>query len=804
MSFRNRLALLVTGLVAIAVLTTAGVLSWNTRQAVLDEVKAHGILLTHVLSRTAALSRDVPDEVESVIGEQMIAQALLTAHFIEAAKKAGMPREAIIERLRGVVADSTIDEFWITDETGRVTLSNLDAAFAFSPDPKVQPQASAFWPLLTGKKTSVVQKARKREIDDRPFKYVGVNGIDKSRIVQVGYDARRLVELSDKIGLKRMVSALLSGHDINAIWVLDANSNTIAHAPVLGADVNDHPNIKEMAAVGQILRTGETISYLTEDFLTVVAPIADGKGHPVGGTVLRLSTRHLWNMLENEILIALGVAGLVIVAGFSLSALLARHVTEPVKLISAAAANIENYSFDEKSLKSVLDRRDELGELARTFRGMAHEVIAREEALDSQVAMRTAELEKKNRELEDSRKRLAGELETAQAMQQAILPTDFPEHEGYSGFAFMVPAREMGGDFYDFFSLEDGRIGVVIADVSGKGVPAAFFMSVGRTIMRSVARRGLPPGECLAEANRRLCAANPMELFITVFYGILDPATGTFRYASGGHNPPILVEADGEATFLAGTDGIALGVMDDMPYDDAVLTMTPGGTLYLYTDGVTEAQDPSGNEFGEDRLVACLKDAHLLSPQALAVKVLDMTDKFAAGAPQADDVTCLVLRFDGKTDGNETASGSRRLDICLRNDLADIRSLASQVERFGATHGVPSGAIFNLNLALDELLTNTVSYGYDDDGIHAILVTLTLEDNTLTAEIEDDGRPFDPLSDAPEPDLDSDIEDRSIGGLGTYFVKAFMDDVSYFRDGNKNRIILTKSLAATDTEEEAS
>jgi len=804
MSFRNRLALLVTGLVAVAVLTTAGVLAWNTRRAVLDEVEAHGILLTQVLSRTAALSRDIPGEVESVIGEQMIAQALLTAHFVDAAETAGMSREAIIERLRDVVADSTIDEFWITDETGRVMLSSDGAAFTFSPDPKVQPQASAFWPLLTGEKSAVVQKARKREIDNRHFKYTGVGGIDKPRIVQVGYDARRLVELSDKIGLRRMVSALLSGHDINAIWVLDANSNTIAHAPVLGVDVNRHPNAKEMTAVGQILRTGETISYLTEDFLTVVAPIADGKGHPVGGTVLRLSTQHLWDMLENEILIALGVAGLVIVAGFSLSALLARRVTEPVKLIAVAAADIENCSFDEGRLKSVLDRSDELGDLARTFRGMAHEVIAREEALDSQVATRTAELEKKNHELEESRKRLAEELETAQAMQQAILPKDFPEDEGYSCFAIMVPAREMGGDFYDFFFLEDGRIGVVIADVSGKGVPAAFFMSVGRTIIRSIARRGLPPGECLAEANRRLCAANPMELFITVFYGILDPATGTFRYASGGHNPPILVDADGEVTFLAGTGGIALGVMDDMPYDNATLAMTPGGTLFLYTDGVTEAQDPAGKEFGEDRLAACLKGTHLLSPQALAVKVLDMTDKFAAGAPQADDVTCLALRFDGETGGDEKTAGSRRLDICLRNDLADIGPLASQVERFGEAHGIPSGAVFNLNLALDELITNTVSYGYEDDAVHAILVSLTLEDDKLTAEIEDDGRPFDPLSEAPEPDLDADLDDRSVGGLGTHIVKTFMDDVSYSRDGNKNRIILTKSLAATETEEENS
>ena len=800
MSFRGRLIALVTGLVAVAVITTAGVLAWNTRQAMLEDARADGTLLAHVLSRSAALARSVPAEVETVIGQQMIAQALLTAHFVDAAERAGLSRDDIIARMRDVVAGSTIDEFWVSDKEGRVYLRNLDVEFTFSPDPKVQPQASAFWGLLTGEKSSVVQKARRREIDNRHFKYTGVGGIDGPRIVQVGFDAQLLRDLSEKIGPKRMVSELLSGRDINAIWVLDKTSQTIAHASVLGSDVNPKPSTDELAAVRSILVSGETLSFLTEDALTVVAPVRGSDGNHVGGTIVRLPTDHLQEVLGTQIMVALVVAGIVIAFGFVMSSLLARHITEPVHQIALAAVSIENRTFEAASLGSVTERRDELGNLARTFSNMAHEVLTREEYLDTQVAERTAELEEKNRELEAARRRIDDELDIAQTMQQSILPTVFPDHEGYSGFANMAPARELGGDFYDFFRLDGHRIGVVIADVSGKGVPAAFFMAVARTTVRSVARRGLPPGDCLAEANTRLCAANPLELFVTVFYGILNAATGEFQYASGGHNPPLLVRADGEVEFLAGTDGMALGVMEDMPYDSKTVTFAMDDTLFLYTDGVTEAFDPQGVEFGEERLVACLQNTQFHSAQAKAVKVLDLVDKFAAGQPQADDITCLVLCYDGA--GELASAEPARLEITLRNDLAEIPNLAARIESFGAANGLTDAVVFNLNLALDELITNTVSYGYDDDEAHVIKVALALDGDVVTAEIKDDSRPFDPFTDAPAPDLEANIEDRHIGGLGTHFVKTFMDSVAYDRDGRYNRIVLTKALPPADTEEE--
>ncbi len=176
-----------------------------------------------------------------------------------------------------------------------------------------------------------------------------------------------------------------------------------------------------------------------------------------------------------------------------------------------------------------------------------------------------------------------------------MLPEALPVNPAYSGKASMVPAREMGGDFYDFFPLDERRLGLVIADVSGKGVPAAFFMAISRTVLQQSALDGGSAGACLARANAPLCARNPMELFVTAFYGILDVETGDLSYANGGHNPPLMVRhADGTVAELPRTGGMALGVMTGMAYAEAAVRLTPGDTLFLYTDGISEAMDGEG------------------------------------------------------------------------------------------------------------------------------------------------------------------------------------------------------------------
>ncbi len=354
---------------------------------------------------------------------------------------------------------------------------------------------------------------------------------------------------------------------------------------------------------------------------------------------------------------ALFGVSLVAVLVLVVSAGAGRALVRPISRLANAADRIErgeikadNGPFDPRqlALAPVARRRDELGELARVFESMAGEVYRRQEELEVLVGERTQELADKHAQLEAVHRRVAEELRVAKALQQAILPTRFPDSASYDLFAVMTPAREMGGDFYDFFPLAGGRMGVVVADVSGKGIPAAFFMAVARTEMQNAAQTYSRPGETLKAVNELLCRQNPLELFVTVFYAVFDPQSGHFTYACGGHNPPVRVDSVGRSEFLPGTGGVALGVMEGLDYDEADITLNSGERIVLYTDGITEAFSALDEAFGEERLLAaCATDAGRSSRETTE-GIIAAVEAFCIGAEPSDDVTCLVLHYSGE------------------------------------------------------------------------------------------------------------------------------------------------------------
>jgi sigma-B regulation protein RsbU (phosphoserine phosphatase) len=267
-------------------------------------------------------------------------------------------------------------------------------------------------------------------------------------------------------------------------------------------------------------------------------------------------------------------------------------------------------------------------------------------SLEATVAERTRELADKNASLEKAQAQINAELDVAKALQIAILPATFPAKPGCDGAARMIPATTMGGDFYDFIELPDGRIGLVMADVSGKGVPAAFFMAVALTNLRGFAVLCSGPGECVARTNEVLCRENPMDLFVTVFYAVIDPATGVLTYTNGGHNPPYVRRANGSVEALGGTGGLVLGAMPDVEYPEHTVQLSPGDLLVLYTDGVTEAFNPADEAYGTERLIAEV-EAHGGGPAAALVeRIFHSVTTFAGTAPQSDDITLAVLGWD--------------------------------------------------------------------------------------------------------------------------------------------------------------
>jgi sigma-B regulation protein RsbU (phosphoserine phosphatase) len=248
------------------------------------------------------------------------------------------------------------------------------------------------------------------------------------------------------------------------------------------------------------------------------------------------------------------------------------------------------------------------------------------------------------------------ELDVARRMQQSIVPTRFPKRPDVTVFARMIAAKEVGGDFYDYFWLDDDHIGVVIADVSGKGVPAALFMAVARTLIRATAPGAAMPGRCLALTNDLLSQDNDATMFVTVFYGILNTRSGEMTYANAGHNAPHLVLPDGEVLPLARTGGMAMGVMEGVSYTEGSLVLSPGSTLFLYTDGVTEAFDRHGKEYTEARLLHQLRALRDRPIEQLVEEVIRSVNEFARDVPQADDITCLAIQRPFASAGTETAA----------------------------------------------------------------------------------------------------------------------------------------------------
>ena len=254
------------------------------------------------------------------------------------------------------------------------------------------------------------------------------------------------------------------------------------------------------------------------------------------------------------------------------------------------------------------------------------------------------QMQKEHSQLES----LKSDLAIAREIQQAILPRVFPPFPEYSGIldiaASMEPAKDVGGDFYDFFRIDDDRIGFLIADVSGKGIPAAIFMAVSRTLIRATGVNGGSPADCITRSNKLLAAESVDCMFVTVFYGILNVKTGEVSYCNAGHNPPYILKRDGQVEVLPTQQDPMMGAIDGIVYHEDSLQLNPGDALVMFTDGVTEAMNKENDEFGEKRLEDTIADVAMHNCQQINDAIKADVAAFADGAEQSDDITVLALK----------------------------------------------------------------------------------------------------------------------------------------------------------------
>jgi len=392
----------------------------------------------------------------------------------------------------------------------------------------------------------------------------------------------------------------------------------------------------------------------------------------------------------------------------------------------------------------------------------------------------------RERETQRTKELIEGELRVAREIQMSIVPKifpPFPERPELDMFAILEPAKEVGGDLYDFFLLDDDHLCFTVGDVSGKGVPASLYMAVTKTLIKAKADIKLGPDEILYRVNNELCKDNDSGMFVTEFLGILTISTGELVFSNGGHNIPYLRRQNGEVAPLPKVPGVALGVMEDFEYFCASVQLEAGDSVVLYTDGVTEAMNPAGELLREEHLENILRELNGKTAQEEVGHILHSTRQFMNGANQADDITILVIKY----------LGQKLLAYRLKNRLAEIEALALAVESFAAANNLPEQMVFQVNLCLDELLTNTISYGFPQGGEHEITVEIVLQGGALVITTHDGGLAFNPLERA-EADTSQGIEERPVGGLGIHLVRNMMDEIEYRRESGQNVLVMKKLI----------
>ena len=384
--------------------------------------------------------------------------------------------------------------------------------------------------------------------------------------------------------------------------------------------------------------------------------------------------------------------------------------------------------------------------------------------------------------------RIDKELEYAKQIQLSALPTNFPDNEDYGIYAQMIAAKEVGGDFYDFYKLSDTTVAFLAADVSGKGIPAAMFMMTAKTIIKDLAESGMAVNDIFTKANEKLCENNESGMFVTAWMGILDLTTGSVQFANAGHNPPLIKRADGSFEYLKTRAGFVLAGMEGVRYHIGEFALSPGDRLFLYTDGVPEATNAENKLYGEDRLLTFMNQKASMEATKLLPALKTNIDEFVGEAPQFDDITMLMLDYKPKKGGERMTN---KTFPAKTESLSDVLGFVeSALESFECPIKIQTA----ICVAIEEVFVNVAHYAYpESEGDMTLDIEFDEQSRNVTFRMTDSGIPFDPLA-KPDPDITLSAEAREIGGLGIFIAKKTMDSLSYSYLNGKNILTMIKKI----------
>lgn len=388
--------------------------------------------------------------------------------------------------------------------------------------------------------------------------------------------------------------------------------------------------------------------------------------------------------------------------------------------------------------------------------------------------------------MNEQKERMENEINIASKIQMAMIPKTFPPFPDRTDLDFaaaIVPAKQVGGDLYDFF-IRDEKLYFCIGDVSGKGIPASLVMAVTRSLFRASSAHETNPQRIVTAMNDTMTESNDNNMFVTFFCGVLNLATGHLHYCNAGHNPPLILTDD--IRLLPVEPNIPLGILHGFSYNEQEADLRYDDSLLLYTDGLTEAEDMQAQLFGLDRVEAVLRTRR--SSQEHLEALESAVTEFVGEAPQSDDLTMLFIHYLPKED-----APLQERHLVLHNDIQQIPQLATFVEAIAQEKQLSQSMAMGINLALEEAVSNVIMYAYPKETDGLVDVEAYLRKDSLEFVIVDSGISFDPTK-APEVDLNASAEERPIGGLGIHLVRELMDSVSYERKDNKNYLKMIKKI----------
>ncbi len=643
----------------------------------------------------------------------------------------------------------------VFDKDGIVTESSYSGFIGY--DMYSGSQSEEFMCLFDGKTTKYVQEYQSLDYDSSiTRKYAGVLLSDDTAL-QVGYSYEQYKSSVDEAVFDATKNRHIGNHGF--IMICDENWQVVA-------DGNEHDgmNVEDLGIHIDEDTMQENTQYKSEiDGTWCLYAFLFTEGYCIIGAIPEAEAHYMRNV---SIYVSVLVEIIIFAALFVLVYFLVKKVIiNNLRKVNNSLAQITN-----GNLNVMVNVRTNA-----EFSSLSDDINSTVCTLKAYIAEAAARIDQ--------------ELEYAKEIQYSALPSTFPpypEQNHFDIYAQMFTAKEVGGDFYDFYMLDDYTIAFLIADVSGKGIPAALFMMTAKTTIKDLAERGLPVNEILREANEKLCKGNKAGMFVTACMGILDLRTGKLQFSNAGHNPPLMKHKDGTFEYLRVKPGFVLAGMEGVHYRLNEYILHPGDRIFFYTDGVTEATSGEKKLYGEERLKDFLNTHNQMTSKELLHAVKSNIDFFVDRAPQFDDITMLMFDYFGGA-----AMKEERVFSADINALSEVQGF---FEKLLEQLACPMKIQIAVSVAIEEIFVNIANYAYPTgNGKVAAGFTFEPESRIATFEFRDRGVPFDPLK-QKEPDITLSAEKRAIGGLGILITRKTMDRVTYRYEGGENILTMQKNI----------